>query len=121
WNMIVSAVRPAAGSDLDDHAVMGRLHVGRQCAAQRLVVEAVVHMRQDSALHAEPRDPAQRFADAEVAWMRLVAQRIDEPDVRAFNYGLSFRFQPADIARVAQAADLEAERVDRSMRLAIRQ
>ena len=57
--------------------------MGRQPAAQFLVVEVGVQVGQDRPPGLEPLDPGQRLVDAEMARMRRVAQRVDDPDIEA--------------------------------------
>ena len=72
------------GLDLHPQPVIGRFDMRRQARFQRLEVEVAVQIGEDRALRLQPFDPGQRLADAEMAGMRTIAQRIDDPQIEAF-------------------------------------
>ena len=80
-----TCARPAALASLDDdrHAVIGDRDVGRQARAERVVVEVGVQIGEDRLRRRHAGDPAEGVANREVARMRRVAQRVDDPEVQA--------------------------------------
>ena len=69
--------------DAECHSVVARLDMRRQFLAQDVVVEIGVEVGQDGARGLEPLDPVERFGEREMTRMRPVAQRVDDPDVKA--------------------------------------
>src|SRR5579871_1035210 len=106
---------------LDLEPVKGRLDMGRQLAAQNVVVEVEVHVGEDRPPGRKPLDPLERFGDREMARVRLVAQSIDDPQINASERRNAFRRQVAQVARVRDVADTEAERRDVAVVLQERQ
>src|SRR5262245_9761474 len=99
----------------DAEPVIGRLDVGREPAAQFVVIEIGMQVGQNRALGFEALDPIQRFRDAQVAQVRLVAERIEDPDVEAFEGRDAVGRQTLEIAAIGQAAEAKAERSDVAM------
>ena len=97
---------------LDADAVIGRLDMRRQLRAQRLVVEIGMQVGQDRALGLDALDPGERLGQAEMARMRRVAQRVDDPDVEPGQRRGAFGRQVAEVAGIGEAAEAEAERGD---------
>ena len=63
------------------HAVESRGYMRGQPAAQHIVIEIGMQIGEDRAVRLHSLDPAQRIVDGEMAWMRRIAERIDDPDV----------------------------------------
>ena len=78
-------------------------------AAQHLVIEIGVQIGQDGAARLEPLDPGERVVEREMARVRPVAQRIDDPDVEAGERRDALRRQAAQVARIGEVAEAEAE------------
>jgi hypothetical protein len=68
---------------LERQAVERRLHVRRQVPAQELVIEIGMQVGQDRSARLDTLDPGQRLVDTEVARVRPIAQRIDDPQLEA--------------------------------------
>src|SRR5207244_10242492 len=94
----------------DRKAIVSRLDIGRQLGGQRGVIEVGMEVGQDRPLGVKALDPAERVGDREVAWMREVAQRIEDPHVEVFEQPYAARIDIAEIARISEPAEPEAER-----------
>jgi hypothetical protein len=82
----------------------------RQARFQRLEIKIAVQIGEDRALRLQPFDPGQRLADAEMAGMRTVAQRIDDPQIEAFERLDALCGQINEVARIGDAAEAISER-----------
>jgi len=102
---------------LDLEPVKGRLDMGRQLAAQNVVVEVEVHVGEDRPPGRKPLDPLERFGDREMARVRPVPQRVDDPDIEAFKRRNRFRRHTGKVAGIGEAAEPEAQRGDIAMLL----
>ena len=80
-----------------------------------------MQVRQDGAPRLDARDPLNGIADAEMARMRRVAQRIDDPDIKPGEFTQTVIRQVGEVAGVGQSAKPEAQRVDVAMALEERQ
>src|SRR6266851_10347277 len=96
----------------DLHPVIGRLDVPRKLAAQGLVVEVGMQVGQDGALGPDALDPGQRIVDGEMARMRRIAQRVEDPDFEVAQHRHAVRRNPVEVARIRQVPEPEAERMD---------
>src|SRR5215469_4745265 len=101
---------PSGPWDLDGKPVKGGLDIPRQRAAQDLVVEVEMQVRQDGAFGRNTLDPSKRFVDGEMARVALVAQCIDDPEIEARERGDAFRRQVAHVAGVCDVADAKSKR-----------
>src|SRR5579859_2621992 len=99
-----SGSSPHGMGHFEAHSVETRLDLGRQLAAQMVVVEISVQVREDGAARLEALDPGERVADREVARVWAVTQRIDNPHVEPGERGRAFVRHAAEVARVADIA-----------------
>src|SRR5260370_42358562 len=82
-------LRPLAGStvrlggEFDSEPIIGRLDIGRQPAAQFVVIEIGMQVGENRAPRRDALDPVERLGDGEMTRMRLVAPRIGEPQNEA--------------------------------------
>src|SRR5947199_4491134 len=95
----------------DLHAVISRLDVLRELAAQGLVVEIGMQIDQHGALRPDALDPRQRILDGEMTRMRRIAQRVENPDFEISQYRYAVRRDTVEIARIREIAEPEAERM----------
>jgi hypothetical protein len=81
------------GIDLDikHEAIIGQLHTGRQLRRGFGVRQVVAHVRQIRAARADALNRFERFAQREMRRMRLVAERIEDEGVDAFDESHSRR------------------------------
>ena len=84
----------------------------RQLAAQYLVIEIGVHVGQDGAARLDALDPCQRVVEREMAWMRPVAQRVDDPEIETCQGRDALRRDVAEIGRIGEVAEPKAKRRD---------
>jgi len=84
----------------------------RQADTQRLVIEVGVHVGEDRARRLDPPDPVQRVRDAEMARMRHMAQRIDDPEVESGERRDTGLRHVVQVARIRDVAEPEPERLD---------
>ena len=103
------------------HPVEAGSTPGGRLAAQRLVIEVGMQVGQDRALRLDPGDPGQRLVEIEMARMRRLAQRVDDPDVEAGQRRDAFGRQALDVGGIGHVAEAEAERGDVAVLLQDRQ
>src|SRR5262245_48860054 len=83
--------------------------MGRQLAAQFLVVEIGMKIGEDRAPRFDPRDPAERVLDTEMARMRLVTQRVHDPDLGPGERRDARLGQPTQIAGIGKRSETEPQ------------
>src|SRR4029077_1370000 len=93
------------------HAVIGGLDIGQQFLLQFLIVEVDMHMGEDRAFRPHALDPGQRLIDAEMARMRGVAERIDDPYIEIAQISQRLLRKIAHVRRIGDTAEAEAERL----------
>src|SRR5438132_4563238 len=89
--------RYSAVRQLDAQPIIGRLDTRREPPAQLLVIKVRVQVGQDRAPRFEARDPGEGLGDAQVARMRLVAQRVDDPDFQRAEHGNAVLGQAGEV------------------------
>ena len=80
-----------------------------------------MHVGQDRALRLHARDPGERIRDAEMARVRTVAQRVDDPDRKAGHRRQARLRQVVQVRRIRHVAEAESERRNVAVVLAERQ
>src|SRR5262249_39206878 len=88
---------------LDGQAVIGRLDMRRQPPAQLVIVEVRMQIGQDRPPRLERLDQLERLVDAEVRRMRLVAERVDDPDIKVGERREALGREPDQIAGISEA------------------
>src|SRR5580700_828453 len=94
------------------HPVVGRLNIGRQLRIELLVIEIGVQIGQDGAPRLEAADPLQCIVEREMARVRPIAQRVDDPDVEAGQRRGAFRRHAGQVAGIGEVAEAKTERSD---------
>ena len=82
--------------------------MGRQLAAQLVVVEIGVEVGEDRAAGLDPRDPHERILDTEMAGMGPVAQRVHDPNRGTRERRDAGLRQPAEIAGIGESPEAES-------------
>ena len=78
---------------------------------QRVIVEVVVHIGQHSGLRCHLFDPAQGLGQVAVGWMRVAAQRVDDPAAQALEVGPDVIGDLRHIGQIGHIIDAEAKRI----------
>src|SRR5262245_49956301 len=97
----------AVAGELDRHVIERRLDMRGQLGAKRIVVEVAVQIGQDRPARLDARDQGKRLLDVEMARMRLVAQRIHDPDLDAGERLDALRWQSLEVAGIGQRPETE--------------
>jgi hypothetical protein len=93
----------------DREPVEPGLHIGRQPGAQCLVVQIGMKVGQDRPGRLNPFDPRQCIVDAEMARMRLISERIHDPDIDPCQGSYAGLGQAAQVTGIGQGAEPEAQ------------
>ena len=94
----------------DGEAVVCGLRVWGELCPQPIKVEVGMEVREDCACRLDALYPAERILYAEMAGMWAVAQSVNYPDIEPLQGRNAGRRQPAEVARIGQAAKPETER-----------
>src|ERR1700676_2994765 len=111
---------PGLGNS-EGHPVERRNDMDRQSAAQHLVIEVGVQIGQDGAPGFYAFDPAKRVLERKVTRVRPIAQAIAIPTAGAAKGRTVLRWNAAEVARIGEVAEAEAERGDIAVLLEERQ
>src|SRR3990167_6685527 len=94
----------------ETHPVVRRFDARWQSCTQLGVIHVGMQVGQDRPFRLDPPDPVQRLVEIEVAGVRRLAQRVDDPDVETGQKAEAFWLQTFDVGRVGDVADAKAER-----------
>src|SRR5262249_36276376 len=94
------------------HTVVTRLDTRWQLGAKRRVIHVGVQIGQDRALRLDLSDPFQRLVEMEMARVRRSPQRVDDPDLQAYECSNTLRWKAFNVSGVGDIAKAEPERGD---------
>ena len=113
--------RSGSGVDRDTHPVKGGLDMGGKPRLEFRIIEVGMHIGQDRPPGLDALDPGHCVVHAEVARMRLVAQRIHDPEIET-RQGFYARVRQVDeVARIGDRAEAKTQRRKVAMVLEERQ
>src|SRR5262249_47636059 len=101
--------------DHDAQPVISRVDMRGQLRLELCIIEIGVHVGEDGALRPDARDPLQRLVDAQMGRVRLVAQRVHDPDIEAGKGGNARRWQVDQVAGVGDRTEAITEGRDVAM------
>ena len=94
----------------DGEAVVCGLRVWGELCPQPIKVEVGMEIREDCPSGLNPPYPGERIIYAEMAGMRAITQSVHYPHIEPLQGRNADRWQPAEVARIGQAAKPETER-----------
>src|SRR5258708_33914226 len=95
--------------DVDNHPVIGRLHAGRQPCNPGVVVDLMVHVREDRPARAYPPDPGQGLVEMAMPEVRPVLEAVDGPHLDAGQHRKARFGHCLDVGRIGEFAEPQAE------------
>ena len=93
----------------DSEAIICGLHIWRELRPQPIKVEVGMEVREDCPSRLDALYPGERIIYAEMAGMRAITQSVHYPDIEPLQGRNAGRRQPAEVARIGQAAKPETE------------
>ena len=98
--------------ELQNHAVVGRHNAIGKLRREFIVIDINVQMGQDRPFRPHLSDPGQRFCHRQMARVRRVAQRIQDPDIEIAQIRQRLIGQIVQVAGIGDAADAQSQRID---------
>ena len=93
----------------DGEPIVCRLHIRRELRPQPIKVEVGMEISEDCPSGLNPLYPGERIIYAEMAGMRAITQSVHYPHIEPLQGRCADRWQPAEVARIGQAAKPETE------------